>query len=465
MSNFLLVNWGTKDKQYTFKTLEKKKLNIFLATSKDHPSWVLDYIPKERLIYTNTYESDKLVVDVVNFMTEHQVKFDHIATFFEMNMLQTARLARYLNLSFLESEVVMRTSANKYLMRNFCRRNKIVQPNYALFRSEKEGLEVMSKLSKNYTRSVVIKPVVSGHSYGVLKISGKGKKRYEASFKQKLKFAHQQLNSNFDEWMKYNRFSQYFLIEEFVSGEMVSVDGLVVNNKIHFSSVTDFKISQPPLFLQIETYIPSHLSNDSKKSIKKEAEKIIKTLGVDTVGFHCEFKVFKGEVFLIEFAARLPGGQMLEAYKQAYDIDLADLYLDCLMGKKLPTNKYSIKKYVLQESIPLSHEGKVKSVKGLNIFSRDKNLLLFSSVPVGKLIKKYGEIFEPLLYYQAKATSKQELKQLQEMVKKKVKVEIVQSKIYRIYDLRDVLKKMMPAFLRKILFNKGYLKRIVNFFE
>ncbi len=389
----LLVNWGTKDKQYTLQALAQKKIEVYLATSRNYPAWILDYLPQDRLIFTNTYQSNKLIVDVANFMAESHLEFDYITTFFEMNMLQTARLAEYLGLDFLDPEIVMKTSANKFLMRQFFEQTSVSQPQFDLFRDVSAGLGLIRRMSHNYTQPVVIKPVISGHSYGVLKVNGSDRQEYETDFKKKYKFAQQQLNSNFDEWMKYSQFKQYFLMEEYIPGKMVSVDGLIADNKIYFSSVTDFEISQPPLFLQYETYIPSHLPQHQQQEAKAWAQTVIDNLGIEKAGFHCELKLHQDKVFLIEFAARLPGGQMLEAYKTAYGIDLADLYLDLVIDRYLPSSKPTLHKYVLQESIPLDQEGKLDSVRGLGQFKHDKRFQFFSIAREGKIIEKQGEIF------------------------------------------------------------------------
>lgn len=461
----LLVNWGTKDKQYTLQALDQKNVEVYLATSKSYPEWVLDYVSRDKLIFTNTYKVKNLISDVIDFMSKQKVSFDYITTFFEMNMLQTARLARYLGLDFLDPKIVMRTSANKLLMRHFFDQASVNQPRFALFKGEASGLNLTKKLSGDYTQPLVIKPVVSGHSYGVLKISGSNQHEYRADFKEKYKFAQDQLNSNFDEWMKHSQFKQYFLLEEYIPGKMVSVDGLVAESEIYFSSVTDFKISQPPLFLQYETYVPSHLGQPQKQIAVQTARQLIEHLGIKKGGFHCELKLHQGEAYVIEFAARLPGGQMLEAYKTAYGIDLADLYLDLTLGKTMPPLKQELKKYVLQESIPLDQEGRLVSIKGLNQFVQNDNFDFFSIAPEGKIIQKQGEIFEPLVYYQARSATKTGLKQLQEKFKKNISAEISFNPAYKLYELRDKLYRLTPKFLKKVLFNNGCLDKLIRLFE
>jgi len=95
--NFLLVEHGGNRKQFTLDVLLEENINIFIATS-SVPDWLTDYVPAEQIIETDTYNSVRLLTDVVTYFESHNIHLDAIGTFFEHTVTQTADVARALGL-------------------------------------------------------------------------------------------------------------------------------------------------------------------------------------------------------------------------------------------------------------------------------------------------------------------------------------------------------------------------------
>lgn len=449
----LYVNWGTKDKRYTFEAAKKKGLKIYLATNAGYPDWIKDFVSIERIIITNTYDKCLLIKDVDEYLRKKKIVFDGVVTFFEMNIIQTAELAKYLGCKFISPKAANHSSANKYLMRSVCRDAGIITPKFELFENVIDGIKKISK----FKGAVVIKPIMSGHSYGVIKVNN----RYD--FIGNYIKACKQMKHCFDEWMKYYGifYDKKFLMEEYIEGMMVSVDGLIQDGDEKFLSVTEFEMGEEPLFLQRATYIPATFDSEIQEVCKNEARKIYKVLGFDNCGIHCEMRVKNGKAILIEIAARLPGGQILNAYREAFGIDLASLYLDICMGKRIDKVVSTNKFWVLQESIPFNKEGVVTELS----FKKklEKSIKFFSISEKSQRIKSEGGVYPPVVYYQVKSESVDRLKIIRRKVLINLKISVRKNWVYWYLLLMDVIYISTPKCVRKLILGRGYIRKLFIF--
>src|SRR3989344_1531413 len=96
--NFLLIEHGGSRKQFTLKTLEEKGLTVYLACT-SMPEWLMEHIPMERIIVTDTYNSVKLIADVVCFFESNGINIHGVGTFYEHVVCQAADLASALKLT------------------------------------------------------------------------------------------------------------------------------------------------------------------------------------------------------------------------------------------------------------------------------------------------------------------------------------------------------------------------------
>lgn len=420
----LIVNWGTQDKQYVFAGAKKKHFDIYIATSANYPKWLLRYTSKKNLIITNTYDGESLLIDVITFLNRNRIKLDCITTFFEMNIIQTADLANALGMQFISPAAARRSSNNKLLMRYWCQIHKIPTPKYAAFSDIESGLKTI----KQFKQSIIIKPIKSGHSYGVIKIEGGTNKELRNDFVNKYPLARKQLDAKYDEWMSDWPYKNKFLMEEYVEGKVISVDGLIQQGKNIFTGIAEFELSAPPLMLEQTTHIPARLPPKIVDKCIRAAKQICTLLEFDNCGFHCEMKLTSQGPILLEIAARLPGGQMLEGYRQAFNIDLADMYFDICRGHILHPVVKKPRQLVLQESIPfntLQNEVVIR-VEGSHSIINNTNCTIFSICKPGDTTHLTEGIPAPKIYYQVVGKSVKEIDNKRACVKKNL-IAITQS--------------------------------------
>lgn len=437
----LFVNWGTSDKEYTFKVAHEKDLNIFLATSRNYPKWLNKYVSKEQLIFTNTYDSEKLIIDVAAYLYKNKMKLDAITTFFEMNIVQTADLASALGYKFISPKAARQSSGNKLLMKLRCQEKRIAIPKFTVFNNRKDGLKGLKKIGT----PAVLKPVKSGHSFGAAYIDSDDEDEFLKIFIK----ARKQLDSKIDEWMEYyDNYKEDFLLEEYLSGPVVSVDGLIKEGRIMICGFAEFIMSSLPFLLQERVYIPASFSTRIKKSCFLQAKKIIKALEFDNCGFHCEMKLTKKRgPILLEIAARPPGGNMLAGYFNAYGIDFTGLYLDIFLENKTSFKKPRSRKFVVHGGITAKKRGIIKKIEGLNKIKRLKSLTNLSYEKKGNLIDFFGDNPEALLSYRLTCKNRRQLKNDERVIFENFKA-CYYPKIY--FYFRKIVRAIRK-FFRKIL--------------
>ncbi len=105
---------------------------------------------------------------------------------------------------------------NKFLMREFCRKNSLPTPQYRLCRSYEEALELLKQLGK-----IIIKPIDSQSSRGVYEITK------ESDLKEK-----------FVEAVKYSNSEKAVLAEEYIEGTEFTVDGIKTKNSYEVTAIS-----------------------------------------------------------------------------------------------------------------------------------------------------------------------------------------------------------------------------------
>lgn len=412
--NFLLVEHGGNRKQFTLDVLLEENINIFIATS-SIPDWLTEYVPRERIIETDTYNSVRLLTDVVTYFESHNIHLDAIGTFFEHTVTQTADVARALGLIGLDPGAARRSSSNKLLMRIYCRDAGIPTPRF----------KVIPSLDQKRVRTAieavgipcVLKPVFGSESYGTVKIE----EGYD------IDAILEEITVNTGEGKKevFKNFSGAFLVEEYLPGPVISVDGIVENKNVHIVGIVEFIMGPEPRFTQEANYIPARLTTALSEQARDMAKTIIKTLGFDNCGFHCEMRLTpdRGPV-LLEIAARLPGGPLQPGHQKASGINMTKELLNVWLGNPT-TIKATTNNAILQKAVFPRKKGKISRIDIPNSLSESEGVWgLTLIVNEGEEVVTYPDIPKPFYYYAIVAPSSEELSELSEFLESQVIIKV-----------------------------------------
>lgn len=105
----------------------------------------------------------------------------------------------------------------------------------------------------------------------------------------------------------FRRRSGELVMEGYLTGDEHSVDGIVVDGKLVFWTVTD-KTVDPAFNLELQQIQPTALPADVEESCRMAAQAVSDAMGLGTGAIHLELKVDGTAVRVIELNARTGGG-------------------------------------------------------------------------------------------------------------------------------------------------------------
>ena len=155
------------------------------------------------------------------------------------------------------------------------------------------------------------------------------------------------------------------IIEEYMQGNEVSVETLVVNNKVHILAVTDKLTTGAPHFVEMRHSQPSRLRKDDIEKIKALTIKAVLALGITNGPAHVEIMLTKDGPKIIELGARM-GGDFISTYlvPLSTGIDMLEAVISVACREKVdlsqPFEKGSSIQYLSGEP------GYIKSITGLD---------------------------------------------------------------------------------------------------
>lgn len=180
---------------------------------------------------------------------------------------------------------------NKYLMREKCREIGIDTIKYKLVSSAEEAIEFYKKIG----RTAIMKPIDSAGSRGVVKIT-----------------SNKDIINHF-EYSKEASKTGKVIIEEFIEGKELLIDGVTVNNEYQMLICGEYKKCQVPgVFSEYLGKYPAEISEEQFEEANMLVKKIVEGFGLPWGRTHTEVKVNDKGVWLMETAAR-GGGRYISS--------------------------------------------------------------------------------------------------------------------------------------------------------
>jgi len=196
-------------------------------------------------------------------------------------IIMMAKIASKLNLRFPSVESVS-TILDKVTFKNVLQNNNILcAKGYSYYISERP-----IELDLNYP--IIIKPNRNSGSRGVFKC-----------------YSYEELLNFLPDTIKFCSDGKY-LIEEYIEGDEISVEGYIYQGKLQIVQVTDKIVSNPPYNVEMGHIQPSKY-RDSIEDIYYLLNRVVSATGLDNCGIHPELKVNDSGFYLIEMGPRLGG--------------------------------------------------------------------------------------------------------------------------------------------------------------
>jgi carbamoyl-phosphate synthase large subunit len=97
-----------------------------------------------------------------------------------------------------------------------------------------------------------------------------------------------------------------YIIEEFIEGDEISVEGIVQNHTVEIIQLTDKMVTDPPYNVELGHIQPSRYEY-LKEKIRSVLQKVVTDSGLNDCAIHPELKIKDDEITIIEIGPRLGG--------------------------------------------------------------------------------------------------------------------------------------------------------------
>lgn len=245
----------------------------------------------------------------------------------DLAMPVACHISELLNLPHFVSEKTARICNNKDLMRTKMGNNFKGNVKFQVVKSEKEDIKLEFPF--------IIKPADSQGQRGV---------RLVNNFEEYLKY--------FPESKQYSR-SGLVILEQYISGFEISVNGYIVNGEIKFLIPSD-RITWPQFTGLIHKHIvPSEkLTRNEENELEHIVELACKKLGINNGPVYLQMKIEQGKPYIIEITPRLDGCHMWNVLEKFTGVNLLKLTFEHLLNGDTSELDNGIKdfkeKYILE---------------------------------------------------------------------------------------------------------------------
>lgn len=277
------------------------KLDVSLVVATDEMSTLEAMLPHSFLTLNFKHPQSSLKI-IQKFHEKNSL--DAIVSVDEEAMVAAQAIAECLSLSFPHNSSE-RTAVckNKHQLREVLTREGFLQPNFKLFMFRDSVRKEEPKVTaKSLKYPVVIKPTNLSASRGVIRAND------EEDFLKAFNQLRDILNrSEFK--AKSGKGADYFLVEDYISGEEYALEGLLVNGKLSVMALFDKPDPLSGPYFEETIYVtPSRLNLKVQLKIFAILEQAAKALGLKEGPVHAEVRLNNQGVWILELAPRSIGG-------------------------------------------------------------------------------------------------------------------------------------------------------------
>ncbi len=188
----------------------------------------------------------------------------------------------------------------------------VPQPDYAHVHGAGQAAAAAERLGY----PVVLKPVSLSASQGVIRVDRASGVAAVVARIQAILAAHGRAND------------EPLLVERYVDGEEVAVEGLVMQGRLHVLAIFDKPDPLTGPYFEETIYVtPSRLPAASQEAIRRVTRAAAQALGLREGPIHAELRTRGGQAWLLEIAARSIGGLCARALRFGLGVSLEQLIL------------------------------------------------------------------------------------------------------------------------------------------
>ena len=296
----------------------------------------------------------------------------------EESIVLAANLSNFLNVDHNSIESVLLTK-NKYLMRTELKKTGLCSPWFKIFSIYESSNKIINEISF----PCVIKPTFLSGSRGVMRVNTK------KELSEGIKTLNELLS--LDELRKRaGKQSDYIMIEEYIPGKEVAIEGIVSEGKLTMLAIFDKpELLEGPTFEETIIVTPSVLTKKIQYSLLETLQIVVKALGIVKGPVHAEARINRNGNYILECASRSIGGLCSKVLEFQGGISLEELILRSYLGRNIEKSKLiGNARGVMM--MPTEKKGILKEIGGV------KDALVVNGVTDLQITVKPGEKLQPL---------------------------------------------------------------------
>lgn len=314
--SLLFVNTAQRNKISTLQTAKDLGYNV-LVVGTELPEFAKPYV--DQFFHADPYNTDE-VLDVLR-KAYKEFPFHGVITFWDRDVMPVAIIANAFNLcgSTVDSAEKAR---NKRRMRESLKERGVAHPRFHKITCLEDAQQAASKLDF----PVILKPVGASSSKGIFKVEDPS--QLEDTYHQMTAVVRPDLDT------MYSFYSDEFLMEEFMEGQEVSVEGIVSHGEVYIAGITEKWVDS--YFGEYQHAFPARLPADLKEELMQLTKDSVAALGLDYCAFHTEIKITPAGCKIVEVNGRL-GGDFINTHlvPLATGIDIVRANILAVMGEDI----------------------------------------------------------------------------------------------------------------------------------
>ncbi len=294
-------------------------MDVEVVAASEQPSTLADKNP-EGLLTLDFDEPGRAARQVEEFAAQFPI--DAVIPVDEDTVVVAASVAQALKLRHNPVEAAI-TAKNKHRMREVLSRAGVQVPRYWHFSLDEDTGEVAARV----TYPCVVKPVFLSTSRGVMRADN------EEEFAGVVRRL-DRIVSDPKVARRGGALAREALVEEFIPGFEVAVEGLVTDGEFRMLAIFDKPDPLDGPFFEETIYVtPSRLGRDVQRRIVETTAAATLAMGLTKGPVHAELRVNERGPWVIEVAARAIGGLCSRALRFDSGVSLEELIIRHALGE------------------------------------------------------------------------------------------------------------------------------------
>ncbi len=324
------------------------KVGVALTVAGDAPPDFLQQSP-ESFLTLDLYNATTAVPTVMEFAKTSPI--DVVIGVNDGTAVLASTISEALGLSSNSIDSV-RAASNKLTMRSLLQKAKLPCPNFVVVGIDEKFENIIPQV----TFPCVLKPLTLSGSCGVIRADDQ--ESFQNAF---TRIVH--LLKSFER-TEQEAAGRQILIEDFIPGIEVALEGLLTKNTFHPLALFDKPDPLDGPYFEETIYVtPSRLPPETQARITDSLAKAARAIGLREGPVHGELRINDQDIWVIEVAARSIGGKCSRMLEFGTGKSLEELILLHALGQDLPSLDLT-KGAGGVMMIPIPQEGILERVEG-----------------------------------------------------------------------------------------------------